>query len=65
MAELLSPDLGASEPAVFPGSTLSPVVATAPLSVAFLPPEVSLVVPPKSWRLSYAASGLVLDSLIS
>ena len=23
------------------------------------------VVPPKSWRLSYAASGLVLDSLIS
>lgn len=42
MAELLSPDLGASEPAVFPGSTLSPVVATAPLSVAFLPPEVSL-----------------------
>ena len=24
-----------------------------------------LVVPPKSWRLSYAASGLVLDSLIS
>ena len=23
------------------------------------------VVPPKSWRVSYAASGLVLDSLIS
>ena len=42
MAELLSPALGASEPAVFPGSTLLPVVATAPLSVAFLPPEVSL-----------------------
>ncbi len=26
---------------------------------------VSNVVPPKSWRVSYAASGLVLDSLIS
>ena len=25
----------------------------------------STVVPPKSWRVSYAASGLVLDSLIS
>ena len=24
-----------------------------------------VVVPPKSWRVSYAASGLVLDSLIS
>jgi hypothetical protein len=24
-----------------------------------------IVVPPKSWRVSYAASGLVLDSLIS
>jgi putative resolvase len=26
---------------------------------------VTRVVPPKSWRVSYAASGLVLDSLIS
>jgi len=25
----------------------------------------AIVVPPKSWRVSYAASGLVLDSLIS
>jgi hypothetical protein len=25
----------------------------------------TIVVPPKSWRVSYAASGLVLDSLIS
>ncbi len=36
------PTWGHPEPAVFPGSTLLPVVATAPLSVAFLPPEVSL-----------------------
>jgi len=27
--------------------------------------KVADVVPPKSWRVSYAASGLVLDSLIS
>ncbi len=27
--------------------------------------KVKAVVPPKSWRVSYAASGLVLDSLIS
>jgi hypothetical protein len=29
------------------------------------PSQSKAVVPPKSWRLSYAASGLVLDSLIS
>jgi hypothetical protein len=28
-------------------------------------PEPGFVVPPKSWRVSYAASGLVWDSLIS
>src|SRR6476620_8378038 len=29
------------------------------------PAEVGRVVPPKSWRVSYAASGLVLESLFS
>jgi len=43
--------------------TLSPTVALVVKLVA--KPDEADVVPPKSWRVSYAASGLVLDSLIS
>ena len=41
------------------------VVATVMLLQAYEGLSDRDVVPPKSWRVSYAASGLVLDSLIS
>jgi Helix-turn-helix of DDE superfamily endonuclease len=65
LAVLVATSQSATDPII---GHLVPTLATAlrpqPAAHANTPWMID-VVPPKSWRVSYAASGLVLDSLIS